>query len=265
MKVKALQSPSPEVVGILQNIYNSPSSGSGNSPSNADNIFASQSAGSGFGQGSGGQNIFGGAQSQPTSNIFGASAQTGNIFAANSTSPSQSQNIFATNTTNLGALPFSTQQPSNIFATPQPANTNLFGANQQPSNVFATQNPAPSNNIFTSPPQNTTPQQNVFAASTPPQIFNVANQQTSAFNSPFNTATNPPSTAPPNYSASIFGNTANSNTTSAEFGNPTPQINLELYSKIEELSEEDKKWFQSKELDLNIPDQPPTYEMCFPK
>lgn len=250
MKIKALQSPSPEVVGILQNIYNSPSSGT------VGNIFASPSGGSGIAQG----NVFGAGQSQPSSNIFGAAAQTGNIFATNATSPSQGQNIFATNTTNMGASPFSTQQPSNIFAAAQPAKTNLFGANQQPGNMFATQpqNPA-STNIFTSPPQNTTPQPNVFAASSPPQnVF----QQTSAFNS----GTNPPSTAPPNYSASIFGNTANSATNpSGGFGNPTPQINLELYSKIEELSEEDKKWFQSKELDLNIPDKPPTYEMCFPK
>lgn len=257
MKVKALQSPSPEVVGILQNIYNSPSSGT---VGNTGNIFASPSGGSGFGQGSGGQSIFGTAQSQPSSNIFGASAQTGNLFATNTSSPSQSQNIFATNTTNLGASPFSTQQPSNFFAAAQPANTNIFGTNQQPSNIFQPQNPAPSTNIFTSPPQNTTPQPNVFAAS-PPAPTNVflANQQTSGFNTPFNTGTNTPSAAPPNYSASIFGNTANSTT------NPTPQINLELYSKIEELSEEDKNWFQSKELDLNIPDKPPTYEMCFPK
>jgi len=45
---------------------------------------------------------------------------------------------------------------------------------------------------------------------------------------------------------------------------PNHTIDQSLYSKLEELDVEERKWFESGALDiLNIPDKPPTYDMCF--
>lgn len=76
------------------------------------------------------------------------------------------------------------------------------------------------------------------------------------------------------HSANIFGNLAaqNSGNSAAQaggnvfnrLGGPQSQPNQDFYSKMEDLTEDEIKWFQSDDLDIkSIPEKPPAYEFCF--
>lgn len=228
LKIKALQNPSADVVNMLKTIYNTLS----------PNSVSSQHQ----------QTIFSGAQS-------------GGFNNANSS-------IFSGSTQNTSFLPAANLSQS-IFATSQ----------QQP--------PLPNPSIFATPQQ--TPLSN------PPSIFNnfgtpapnysvFSGNQSSSFNQPVIQTSNQPliaSTASEpiqnsgvmQHSANIFGNLGAQNTgnfVAQQSGNifdkPVPQTspNPDFYSKMEDLTEDEIKWFQSDSLDVkSIPEKPPPYEFCF--
>lgn len=172
-----------------------------------------------------------------------------NIFASGpATSAPPNQNIFANATSNIFAN--STPNPSNLLAAQTPNLPPFGGAQQQSTNIFA--KPTQPQNVFASQPMLQAPQ-NMFVSQAQPQqpnnMFGVTPTPSAQQSVP-----------PPNYSASIFGNTANTNP-SLSFGQ---SVDESLYSKLEDLSAEEKKWFESDTMDiLNIPDKPPTYDMCF--
>ncbi|CAG9764495.1 unnamed protein product [Ceutorhynchus assimilis] len=285
-KVRALQNPTPEICNILQQIYNTPvpNKNLAQSTSNqqSSNIFATQNQ-STFGQQQN-TNIF------ATKNIFGVSETnqaTNNVFGNTAPSATPNQNIFASSgfmgnqsSSNFGVpqtqnTNFGNQQPTNIFGSQQPASTNVFATpfgapQQQQPNIFATA-PQQPQTMFGAQPTSTPPsvfehqkQQNIFAAQNQP-LQNVqpnmfaSQQQTQNVFAP-NSIIQQNAAPPPDYSASIFG-TANTN--QGVFG-AKQEFDETLYSKLEDLSEAERKWFESDNLDiLNIPDKPPTYEMCF--
>ncbi|XP_050311869.1 nucleoporin NUP42-like [Anthonomus grandis grandis] len=164
--------------------------------------------------------------------IYNNSPASKNIFAQ------KAKNVFSTNTpkeNNIFATAAQNAFSQNVFNPPQPPQ-NIFAQSQPPQNIFNP--PQPPQNVFNppQPPQNVfappQPSQNIFAPSQPPQknVF----------------------PAPPSYSSSsVFG-------ASQQCSDP------HLYSKEEELSEEEKNWFLSDTLDImRIPEKPPTYDMCF--
>lgn len=263
LKVRALQNPSVEIKTILQKIFEyPPSSCSGTygqvslsttvSPiQQPSNIFAAP-----FGQapntfGSNPQpvsNIFAPSASngpfgspQPSTNIFATQPTQGNIFGGTASFPTgqnvpQQPNIFGNSSANIFA-----QNSQNLFAQTPAVAQNVFAQNQvvepkQPQNVFA-QNPIVEQNQA----------QNVFAAS-----------QQSLFGAP--PSNSPLNAAPPNYSASIFGQPQVGS--SAEVS--APVVDAKLYSDLAELSQSDKNWFASDALDImGIPDKPPSFNLCF--
>lgn len=324
MKIRALQNPAPDVVSMLQNIYNTPPSNSsgtyGQNPmtergSNLTqhNVFAQNK--SPFGQTN--ENIFQkSSQSNATSPIFVGGSQNTftstfnqgqtNLFANAPLSPPQNQNIFSKTQTSI----FGNSSGNNIFGGANPnqtanSTTSIFGSQppqvaaqqsvfsgtqptQQSTNIFGSTVPTSQNQtLFSS--QNTnqhsifghqqSPQQNVFASQNQPQpiqtqtIFPPQNQQnmfstntnnTSPFPNPQPIPT-PVQSTPPNYSASIFGYSAANTNAGISFGSTVQQpIDENVYSKLEELTDEERKWFESDTLEImNIPDKPPTYDMCF--
>lgn len=251
VKIRALQNPTPEVTTILQNIYSTPAStfsGTyGQTTSNTNNSFSQQQSSNIFAT-QFGQTTNAPFGSTPTMNIIGGGLGTQaptNIFAsAPAPTAPPNQNIFASATSNIFAN--SASNPSNLFAA-QASNLPPFsGAQQQSTNIFAKPQ-----NMFTPQPMQA------------PQTMFVSQAQPQQPNNMFGVTTTPStqqSVPPPNYSASIFGNTANMNP-SLSFGQ---SVDESLYSKLEDLSAEEKKWFESDTMDiLNIPDKPPTYDMCF--
>ncbi|ENN81343.1 hypothetical protein HUJ04_013172 [Dendroctonus ponderosae] len=255
LKVRALQNPSEEVKTILHNMFECPpSSCSGTYGQNSisttvsaiqqpANIFASS-----FGQPT---NSFG-SNPQPAANIF-ASSPANNPFGA----PQTSTNIFATQSpqTNIfgAAGSFSTgqnvPQQSNMFASSAPTAESFANPMQQSGNIFATATQNPQNVFAQNAVVEQKQAQNVFAAPGPQQsLFGAA---------PSSTPLNAP---PANYSASIFGQPQSTNSA----GVSAPALDAKLYSDPAELSEKEKGWFASDALDImNIPDKPPSYNMCF--
>lgn len=343
LKVRSLQNPSPDIISMLINIYNSPASPqagvyTGNTQTQSTSNFSFKSGGisqqstSIFGQAN--QNIFGNTpqqQQQQQQNLFSPPTNN-NVFAGNNQT---SQNIFGnqqgTNFGNVSAMQQIQSNNSNIFAqgsnnlgiqnnsvfssqpSAMPVNSNaifnnsaqqanttsvnsgsIFGNNSQPSNanVFApqiqqnifqpvSQTPnlfGPANNSVKPPipitqtgslfstvqnnqllqPQNNQliqPQNNQFLQ---PQQNQVT--QPSIFSQPSNSVMVSNNETPQSHNNNIFSNAQNT----AALSNTGRNIDLSLYSKLEDLTEEEIKWFQSDDLDImNIPEKPPTYEMCF--
>jgi hypothetical protein len=286
MKIKALQNPSPDAVNMLKSIYNTPPSSSFH---NNQAPFSAAPSASAF-------------TSQPQKPIFGAPAPNQSVFAGPQQTvfaAPPNASVFA----GRPAFANQQNQSKSIFAGPQqtaPAGP-IFGATPflagaQPQSVFANQNPqfAPQQNVFQNsngqfaPRQTANPQ---FPAPTPAGPFSspliasgqvgtppvpngqFAAPQTSA--SPFEgpqVVGGPFGVAPTGnkpafqHTQNIFGNlgmqTGNGNAFTGAPAQSAP--NQEFYSKLEELTEEEIKWFQSDDLDINnIPEKPPTYEMCF--
>ncbi|EFA09097.2 nucleoporin NUP42 [Tribolium castaneum] len=223
-KIKALQNPSLDVINILKNIYNTP-------PSNQTQ-----------------NSIFGGSQMQQKP-AFGNTTQPSGIFGG-----VQTQSVFAAN-----------KVPNPIFGEQQ---------NIQNKSIFAQASTQASNSMFGAPfPQNTTqPQQNIFQQQPPPFVAAQQPPSTSHFGSVNqftaqqfgDTTSNKPAAF--QHTQSIFGNFGMQQQEQNVFGGAPHQTkpNQDFYSKLEDLTEEEIKWFQSDNLDmLKIPEKPPTYEMCF--
>lgn len=108
---------------------------------------------------------------------------------------------------------------------------------QQTGSIFA-----PQTSIFNTPPANPSlnSNQNIFQ-----NTFQQPQTQQPIFSQP-------PQPAPPH--PSIFNQQQGANT----------DLTPNLYSKIEDLTEEEINWFQSSDLTLEkIPERPPTFELCF--
>lgn len=302
LRIKSLQKPTPEIVEILKNIYYAPvtqtvpnsSSIFGNSstvfnpttiPNQNSSIFAQAN-----------QNLFGkpAIQTQvfpnPTGNIFGETQKMNNQPQL------PTQNVFGQGNANLnlqntGSI-FGNQQSNSIPASSTNTFQTVYGQPVSKPNVFGNQN-----NIFqqtnttTTPPSifgNQSTQQFLQAPQQPAAptgnifAFNQGTassipQQTSIFNSPSFITSTPQQQQP---QGSIFGNQYNKNSNSPFFQPTnteanqnrnvfskdliTPSLDESLYSKLEELSEEEINWFQSENPDpMAIPEKPPTFEMCF--
>ncbi|CAG9863047.1 unnamed protein product [Phyllotreta striolata] len=277
IKVRSLQNPSPDIINMLVNIYNTPPSSqagtfTGNTQTNVTSNFSFNSGGINqqntttlFNQPN--QSIFGNTQQNAFNN------QANNVFGGSNVNNQNTQNIFANQQSNVfGKVPPAptgsifnqannnmSAQSNSIFNTqPVPSQTNT-------GSIFTNNQPAHSGNIFANANQNQpAPQaQNIFGAAqpvaasfAPPNnqfVQPTQNPQTPMFNQP------PANDQPQGFNNNIFRNQQN----------PAPatlpkQVDSSIYSKLEDLSEGDIKWFQSDDLDIsNIPEKPPTYEMCF--
>lgn len=273
-----------------------------NSPVQSGSIFGSSSPSSSFGAtnnvflGNQNTNVFG--QSPQSTSIFGSQNSTvvlqqPNLFTTPpSSQPSaSSSNIFGIDNslkpTNVFTAPLNTQlQSSNIFGSQNPSTPQIesvFGtpSNAQSTNLFALQNP--SNLQASSSPSVFVPSQNLLANMSQPQqtpIFGTAviptpnNTSTSIFGTVANREVNPAfqqnissnspftknSSETQLHSTSIFGTGTFTNVTQ----NQNEPIEEEIYSKLEDLTDEEIKWFESDDINnFNIPEKPPTYEMCF--
>ncbi|KAG5894621.1 hypothetical protein JTB14_026152 [Gonioctena quinquepunctata] len=224
-------------------------------------------------------NVFGTSQTAPqtaTSNIFGKSnfsfASSGNSVFASQPSPQQSEgSIFGGNANstltsqaqvqqsifvNQNVFGQSVPQAGSIFgstAAPEQAQTSIFGSSQA-----TVQNPQGVGQMV----QEQQASANVFGNIKPQTSASIFGQQM-ANNQGFSGTPNPPfGQAKPDIAASssIFGgpNTVANSTFSSV------QPDESLYSKLEDLTQEEIKWFESDDLDiLKIPEKPPTYQMCF--
>lgn len=198
--------------------------------------------------------IFGGQQTNTS--IFGGQPNISTFVSQTQTQPT-SGSIFNTTFTNqnanttFGQSTFNSPNiqpygaPTTVQSMPQQASTNIFGmgTNQlQPQNVQKT--------IFGQQPS-------LFNQQSAGTVFN---QQVT--NPPFG-QTLPSATDVKNHSNSIFGSSQNTVVLNPAFAQGQ-QVDETIYSKLEELTEDEIKWFNSDDLDvLNIPDKPPTYQMCF--
>lgn len=253
----------------------------GSSPTNtfstSGNIFLGKQNSNAFGQSSQSSSIFGSQNttilqqpnlfntlpttqsSSPPPNVFGTSPntqlQSPPMFGFQNASPQTSENVF-------GPSPNSQAQP-NMFGLQNPLNLqqssspNVFGTspNMPTSIVQPQQQQVP---VFQTPSIQTSPQQistNIFAAATSREVSSPIFPQ-SISNSPF--AKNSSETQ--SHTTSIFGTRTFNNLAQ----NQNEPIDREIYSKLEDLTEEEIKWFESEDLNnFNVPDKPPTYEMCF--
>lgn len=334
-KIKALQNPSPELVVIIKDIYNSmPKSTFGQHTNfgQGNNLISTETPTNFASNAPSNSNVFGQQNAPPVNNIFAVANQklfgqqnqfnnqtsptpfSGNPgFAqpqANSVFNSQPQNDFFNKP--IQNTVFNSQQhgfnqpqknsvfPSNNttpFTNPQ---QNIFN-NMQPPGGFNNiqQNPpfsqantnfATGNNIF-QPGQTpfTQPPSNIANSPLNNSIFTSANVQPSNFINPQAPSLNPAPFAPQvnptqfnvqqpifnandgvsysQTSSSSFGNMAgivNSNQTQSIFGTFAKQPTDEnVYSKLENLSENEIKSFQASKFELGqIPERAPTIEMC---
>ena len=300
MKIKALQNPSPEAVAILKGIYDTaPSSSNQNqSPFGASvfgqtqpqsqnvfantannkgifggvppqqSVFANTNAIFGGGQASGGsifasqnqsKSIFGGAQASRTA-VFGGAQPSGSsvfggapVFSGCAQQQQQQQSIFGKQQPQqpLQGSPFGQQLP---FAPQQQQQQNVF--QQQSINPQASTPAAVS--PFGAPPNATfSNTQGPFGA--PQSGFGVPQAATQVV------APTPQNKPSYQHTQNIFGNLGLQANTTNVFGNTVQaKSNENFYSKLEDLTEDEIKWFQTDDLDiLKIPEKPPTYEMCF--
>ncbi|XP_044253350.1 nucleoporin NUP42-like [Tribolium madens] len=233
MKIKALQNPSPDVVNILKNIYNTP-------PSNSLNTNQTSNS------------IFGGSQSQQKT-TFG------------NTTPPQTQSIFGGNKT---PSPIFGGQQNSIFGGAQ--QNSIFGATQTQAqispfrqNAQSTFQQAQSSHLFGAPQP--TPTTSHFQSGHPfgaQQTHSTGNQFTTQ--QPQFGVTQPSNKPAFQHTQNIFGNFGMQQQQNMFGGASQTKPNADFYSKLEDLTEEEIKWFQSDDLDvMKIPEKPPTYEMCF--
>ncbi|KAJ8935377.1 hypothetical protein NQ314_012788 [Rhamnusium bicolor] len=176
--------------------------------------------------------------------------------------------------------PFVGQVNSTSFGQTSPqAAPHIFGnsPNAQVGQVFGA-----STTIKNIPQQNATnifggganqPQNQPFAAATK-AIFNQQNDGNSIFSQQYPQNSNSSFSQPAkttldaqSHSSNIFGNNQQSSMPSIDRLqkiDEIDEIDESAYSKLEDLTEEEIKWFESDDLDImNIPEKPPTYEMCF--
>lgn len=297
-----MEKPSPEIIEILKNIYYAQGAQMTNSTSAfgpaptafSQSTFPTQNT-SIFAQAN--QNFFSknAVQTQAFSNL------TNSIFGGQNTDSKQQltgQNIFTQPNANLGSLNtgsiFVNQQSStpavtapNSFQTPstfvQPVQPSIFGNQsntfQQPiaatPNVFGNQT-GQQQQILQPLQQTLLPTTNMFGVN--PTLASNLPQQMPIFNST-SFVTSTPQQQP--QQGSIFGNQhTNSVNNSPLFQSKSveitntisgfprninaPPYDESLYSKLEELTDAEIKWFQSDDMDPTvIPEKPPTFEMCF--
>ncbi|XP_057652001.1 nucleoporin NUP42-like isoform X1 [Diorhabda carinulata] len=286
LKVRSLQNPSSDLVNILVNIYNTPASSqagiySGNTfpnPNSSNFTFKSGPVSQQpiFAQAN--QNIFSNSQknifvgnhvfggnnkitpNNTSDNLFIGNTQntTNNVFARPGNTnvfqgPSeqvQASTLFSQTNSNIAV-----QNKSNsIFTSQQPSTGSTFGTDKQ-TNLFPLQSQpnSLSTNIFASPnvqpPSSTNSNANLFNTTHNPQLLNNQHQKNVTFGP---------------HSNSVFATTHQQNNV---FNNASlPQIDQSIYSKLEDLTEEEIKWFESEALDVRkIPVKPPTYDICFKK
>lgn len=283
LRIKSLQKPTAEIKEILKNLYNTPLV---HTISSSDSIFGNTN--SRFSQSTfappntslftqSNQTLF----SKPSVQTPAFSGNPGSIFGSptlRNSSQVINQNIFAQANANLGP-----QNSGSIFSnqskTITPTTSTSFPASPffgQPSpqpNIFSNQK----GNIFHQSAVATTP--NIFGNQNKVQQFSPQETQPSTI---FGGNQNLPNIFPQqSQQGSIFANRATENvdglslfqTKTGETGQNSnvfethlnaPSFDESLYSKPENLTEDEIKWFQSDELDpMKIPEKPPTFEMCF--
>lgn len=258
MRIKALQNPSPEIVGMIKSIYDTPVAAKSSTfpPSSG---FASNTS------------VF--AQQQQPATTFSFTNASKSILTQNSQAaappsyPAANQSIFGGQTSN-----FSTNQTNtSIFASqPQSMNTNIFSNQMQSTppttNIFASQ---PQQNQAFSVQQQQSNYGNVFANSAP------QSQQVPASNSPlFSGQPNPTQTSNvfnQNSQGSVFGGnvfgqqnvSGHTNSVLGRSGGQNVDKDTSAYSMPQDLSESDLKAFDAPEFEFGkIPELPPTIEMC---
>lgn len=205
-------------------------------------------------------NVFGGG----SQSIFGAQQQQTGIFAAAASQQFGASPMFGTQQHNAGSIFGPTQQTNSPFGNVLSNQQEMgFGAQQPVVSPFSSQQPI---SQF-APQQQTSP-----FASQPTSVF--ANENSSVFSQNstppttgnafagggiFNTQSGMGSTAHTN---SIFGNQH-----AAGFGQPSMSgqiVDETAYSKLEDLIENEVKVFESEGFDFGqIPEKPPTLQMCF--
>ncbi|XP_060526003.1 nucleoporin NUP42-like isoform X2 [Cylas formicarius] len=259
-KVQAIQNPSQEVIRILQGIYNSSASPLGGSifplQSPSSNILSSFKSQPSVSPVSGSifqdlsrkdnQSIFGGVKEDNyQNNIFSTPHQ--NVFSTNAKNssyhrePNPTLNIFA------NVVPTTS---SSVFGDQSAASSGITAVQQNPSSVF--NSPTSSRqSVFVSP----IPEQGQQFVSTNKNIFMQQHPQQSIFGSlPIGVSSSKPLQSAPEKPVT------SQRTRSAQ----QIVIDESLYSREEELTDEEKKWFLSNDMDiLKIPEKPPAYSMCF--
>lgn len=279
--------------GFPSNSQNIFSSAANMAPSS--NIFATENKTSSIFQNQNqNQSVFG---NTPTPGIFDKpSMEADTPFNTFGQQPNQTQNYGSGNSNIFGNTP-QQQQPQ-----PQQLSNNIFAnspfANPQASSFYNTtqqQQAPPAQNIFGNLPQQQNSAQNPFGVSNQ-NMFSISSQQPQPQQQqPQQLQQQQPgqqtlsSSNPINHSASIFGN--------SNYNNPNPITSQQtpfgcnlsknntvypplqqhqqslpqyqytdpsVYSKIEELTEEQKNVFSSDSFDLSsLPTVPPPKEMCF--
>lgn len=252
-----------------------------NTPSQQNSIFGNNQAVSNntfgtpshFGQS---QSSFGQQQQQPGMGGFGTTPQSGNFFNTqqngiapfniqpqNGSLPFGKQNQ---SESPFGIKPndpqFNNQTQSNLpFFGTQPNMTvfNAHQANNSPFNSFGIQQ----GNMFPQPQQ----QQQLLLQQQPNTPF--VTQENSQTNIPFGSGTN----VFANNNTQSLGSSTSASHSSSIFGSgQTTVINNDvnlvkdesIYSKVEDLNEEDVKSYQGAVFEFGkIPEKPPTIEMCF--
>lgn len=214
------------------------------------------------------------AQNQaPVQSIFGTPAPTNSIFGNNNTSASNNTGFGGTGDSLFGGQPV---QQANIFAqavTQQNSSNNIFGSNafSTPHSVFGQSSfpqtvPQQQGGFMTQQAQPTTTNifnQNVFGVPhlQPPQQTSVfaqnfetnsmqAQDQSPFANSPFAIQTSMPQNQ---NSSSVFS-----------IQQPQAQVNMNNYSRLHELSNEDLEAFKAERFAFGkIPIIAPCREFCF--
>lgn len=239
MRVRALQNPSPDIINIIKNLFNAPST------ENTNSTFS-------FAQAS--RNVLE-QKTNPQTTIFGQKPQTTNIFAqANQAlfGDQQQKNVFGSTVQQ--------QLPTNsIFAPQQSVFGSQFTGNsfsqqqQQPTTVFQTQA-----NVFQTTQQTTVfqtqpTQSSVFQTQpTKSHVFQTQPAQSNIFQSQQSLN-----------QMNIFGGGTNTEQIGMNLGK-LQGLDESAYSKKECLTESEIKAFEADLFEFGkIPEKPPTIEMCF--
>lgn len=230
MQVRALQNPSREVVDMIKNLFNAPT-------------INNEGGKSGFSFAQAGKDVLQRLQNtntQPQShNIF---AQANQVLFGQQKNDSIFNNPVKQQPTNSGFVQtpqpvFGFQWSGNNFPQQTPAQSTVFQQSppQSPSqtNLFQSQQPS---NVFQQQPNL---QSNIFQKQEQPNIFQLPQQQTN-----------------PN----IFGGSS----THTENLNRPQDIDESAYSNKDVLTESELNAFQADSFEFGqIPEKPPTKDMCF--
>lgn len=236
INVRALQNPMQEAIETIKTIYHSPANITQSTFSNAN---VNQQSSNTFGQNNfGNSNVFVQQQSAGPKSIFAAANEQ--LFG---NSQPQSNTVFGTNQNTFS---------NNFTTTPSATFNQPFGVPQQAQPL------QPNTSIFQT--ANTTPQPSPFVK---PQ-----SNSSSIFSQPI--GSQPPiSNLSPFTSSNAFGGNSNSSFSQSSTGNTVllnpnfKNIDEKAYSKLDELSENDKKSYESESFEFGkIPEKPPTVEMC---